>query len=1082
MSKVLSVRRTLVIGFGTTGKEVAETLAEHLTWQFGDFQKAAWVRLLVLETEQTPSFLGDRMLWAGMTAAEYAPYIRQPRTTGTEFGFYDWQDGPTLSAIHNPAAGAGNCRMLGRLCLFHPRTYSALQMRVTRDLDALKQLTPQKVADALGEPGLNVTIDRVVVAYVVGTLCGGTCSGGAADLGYLLDAWSPGGVDRQAIFTLPHPNLARAEAPRFKKNAFYALKELNHYQLAENPWQQRLPGFDAPMVRTGIPYDILRVVMPTGPTGEDVVQLNAMIAQYLAAAVGPAGFQIAANDVNAEGRMASTERIGFMRPLWSTMGIAALEYPGEHILRAATSRLLAATLRRWSGVKEYGSRGVWGYGGGALANTSFDALLQRLTQGADQMSLTVFQDMFKDLETGRPPQVEQVRQSLREVNGRLEAIDTPASTPTLPHSHTPTLLQIIQTNHAQILQSIGQDVERFMERSLFDLDGGPGAVAEALKQSLRDIESWAVEAQANLAECQQDARSLRAMLDEQIAEVERIQNARFMLGKGEKLAEGWQAVEPQMKAYLAAEMRAQAINHLQRRNLIGEMAEQYRRATAAILRRLEQMQAGFEQEAADLEARWKQMAASSPSVNGRVYFEAEPPAPRGTVTEEYFNLLRQRRWPDEPATGWDDAKKEEAAMREVLRALEPLRAELTREEGTSAFDPRPGVQSAHEMIPPALLDAAEARARAFFAPLRDQVHIADRAGEADLASVIQLSEPKLTISAAQVSDRLPGVRGVNPTIQDLAFTDMGEGGATLPPALERLTQRVINTMQLQRGGITDSDDPFRLLLIREKHGFTLGQMVGVIRANKNDLHALESAEHCRDFNFWHTRRDVNWVDPLIPPLQVETTEEAWLLAVLLGRPADGVLPWTPAAQGEIDPQGWYQIAAGEFCVYYVPGPDVSKKEERLPLRFSDAVSLLLSPDYATLRRTLNMRFNEYSTRSGVERTVRAIDQALQSLDAFGLSDLDHAAADRILRRAYRRNDRLTRAFFDYKTENLAEKTAQFAHLYHRQGDPIPESGSVYPADAYYCPACHHALGATVEQLLEAMFLCPRCNTSERYWP
>lgn len=1075
MSKALSVRRTLVIGFGTTGKEVAEALAEHLTWQFGDFQKAAWVRLLVLETEQTPSFLGDRVLWAGMTAAEYAPYISQPRTSGTEFGFYDWQDGPTLSAIHNPSAGAGNCRMLGRLCLFHPRTYSALQMRVMRDLDALKQLTPQKVADSLGEPGLNVTIDKVVVAYVVGTLCGGTCSGGAADMGYLLDAWSPGSVDRQAIFTLPHPNLTRAEAPRFKKNAFYALKELNHYQLAENPWQQRLPGFDAPMVRTSVPYDILRIVMPSGPTGEDVQQLNAMIAQYLAAAVGPAGFQIAANDVNAEGRMASTERIGFMRPLWSTMGIAALEYPGEHIQRAATSRLLAATLRRWSS-------GAGEQEGGAFSHDTLESLLQRLTQGADQMSLNLFQETFKGLETGRPPQAEQVRQRLREVNGRLEAPAPPASSPTLPNVQPPTLLEVMQRNHAQMLQNIGRNVEQFIDRRLFELNGGPRHVAEALKQRLRSMEAWAVEAQANLPEQQQDARSLRAMLDEQIDEVERIQNARFMLGKGEKLAEGWRSVEEQMRAYLAAELRAQAVNHLHRQNLIGELAEQYRRVTAVALRRLEQMQAGFEQEAAEQEARWRQMAASAPEVNGRVYFEAEPPSPRGTVTEEYFNLLRQRRWPGEPPTGWDDARKEEAAMRDVLQALAPLRAELTREEGTSAFDPRPGVQSAREMIPPTVLEAAEARARAFFAPLRQQAHIAERASEADIASVIQLSEPKLTISVAQVSDRLPGVRGVTPATQDLAFTDLGPEGANLSPALERLSQRVMNAMQLQRGGLTDSQDPFRLLLIREKHGFTLGQTVGVIRANKNDLHALESAEHCRDFNFWHARRDVNWVDPLIPPLQVETTEEAWLLTVLLGRPADGVLPWTPAARGEIDPQGWYQIAAGEFCVYYVPGPDVSKKEERLPLKFSDAVSRLLSPEYATLRRTLNMRFNEYSTRCGADQAVRAVDQALQSLDAFGLSGLEFAAADRIIRRALRRNDGLTRAFFNYKTANLAEKTAQFAHLYHRQGDPIPESSSVYPADAYYCPVCHHVVGSSVEQLLEAMFLCPRCNTGERYWP
>src|SRR5207248_2207169 len=97
----------------------------------------------------------------------------------------------------------------------------------------------------------------------------------------------------------------------------------------------------------GRPYDILRVLMPGGSADEDVKSLNAMIAQYLAAAVGPAGFEIAASDVDATGKMVGAESIGFMRPLFSTMGVAALEYPGEHIQRAGTSRLLATTYSRW---------------------------------------------------------------------------------------------------------------------------------------------------------------------------------------------------------------------------------------------------------------------------------------------------------------------------------------------------------------------------------------------------------------------------------------------------------------------------------------------------------------------------------------------------------------------------------------------------------------------------------------------------------------------------------------------------------------------------------------------------------------
>ena len=79
MEGTLAIRRTLILGIGTTGREVAESLAEHLTWQFGGLDKVAWVKILVLETEQPVSTLGDRVLWSGMKPDEYSQYITQPR-------------------------------------------------------------------------------------------------------------------------------------------------------------------------------------------------------------------------------------------------------------------------------------------------------------------------------------------------------------------------------------------------------------------------------------------------------------------------------------------------------------------------------------------------------------------------------------------------------------------------------------------------------------------------------------------------------------------------------------------------------------------------------------------------------------------------------------------------------------------------------------------------------------------------------------------------------------------------------------------------------------------------------------------
>ena len=226
-------------------------------------------------------------------------------------------------------------------------------------------------------------------------------------------------------------------------------------------------------------------------------------------------------------------------------------------------------------------------------------------------------------------------------------------------------------------------------------------------------------------------------------------------------------------------------------------------------------------------------------------------------------------------------------------------------------------------------------------------------------------------------------------------------------------------MHLRRG-IIDSEDPYRLLILRERHGFTLRGPDGRRRpANRYDRPlAPETSEGCNDFKFWHTRRDVDWIDPLVPPGQVEKTEEDWLLVILLGRPANSALDWLPATRGEIDPEGWYQLAAGEFYVYYAPGCKSSEKGGRLPLAFPVAIAKLLTPEYNLLRRTLNMRFTGFCDTQGHEGVVRTVDHALRSLTIFGVADLDARRADTVMRRAYRRNDALTRAFFDFRTENL----------------------------------------------------------------
>ncbi len=568
------------------------------------------MRLLVLETASKVSPLGDRVLHVGIKREDYTLYLNAPRTAGAGFDFAGWQDSRSLSAIDNPSSGAGNLRMLGRLCLFHDDNYQNIQRWVTGDLSYLNGLTPQAVTDSLGETYKDTPVDihPDIVVYVVGTLCGGTCSGGAADMGYLLREWSGDGIDCQAIFTLPHPQYAGTDAPRLKKNACYALKELNHYQLAGTAWMQKLPDKGSASRRAERPYVILRAMMPGEPDGSDVTRLNVMIGQYLAAASGPAGGAIADLDVNAKGKMDTAEQIGFMRPLFSTMGVAALEYPGEHILRAATMRLTSGALEHWCRHTLTPQRINEALR--LLGGSDFEAQMQRLTEDADTLSVAVFQQKFRPEGEGAIPRVEQARQLLREVDGRLTAQDLPRGDVS---GALPTLLHVMENNHKTFLNRIESDVEQFVARALFDLEGGPGFVAAVLREQMNRMEAWAREAQETCPNISRIPNRCALSLDEQIAEVERVQadaealfKARVPILPGPKRQQEaakqeivreekqkWEEVTNSVYSYLQTELRTQAATHLQRRQMLVEMLDKYRQATAVLLRRLDVMQSAF---------------------------------------------------------------------------------------------------------------------------------------------------------------------------------------------------------------------------------------------------------------------------------------------------------------------------------------------------------------------------------------------------------------------------------------------------------------------------------------------------------
>ena len=244
-----NVIKTLVIGLGSTGAKICDALVDRIRWELQDVRRAPWVRMLCVETDvnqQSRLRDSDDFLPMSLSDAEYRQILEHPEAYDEKILLSRWVDKKTLQALpqDDVTSGAGNIRMVGRLAFLYERNYNAIKQHVQQRLDALRELN---IADAMtirgplpdgSNPGIEFGAGGRVRVFVVGTLCGGTCSGVISDFGYFLRGMCTPEENTFAMVTLPRPDLTVSlvgEAERYKRNAYQALTELNHYCLSARP-------------------------------------------------------------------------------------------------------------------------------------------------------------------------------------------------------------------------------------------------------------------------------------------------------------------------------------------------------------------------------------------------------------------------------------------------------------------------------------------------------------------------------------------------------------------------------------------------------------------------------------------------------------------------------------------------------------------------------------------------------------------------------------------------------------------------------------------------------------------------------
>ena len=377
------IKPTIFVGLGTTGTEILKQLRQLMSEEFEDFGLPIF-RYISVETRDAET--GDNLrhfkdyeeITVVNATIESTASIRNrlkddqpvynPHLT-------DWLSEPILNQIQSFKDGASNIRMAGRLCLWE--NWTDIQNTLIGARNAIidhdnQQRTMNILRQHYDAKNLPVPTTLVntngINGYVVGSLCGGSCSGMLIDIAYYLRSLLGGGTTNNiyGIFTMYDRLLAEStheENSVHAANCYASLSELNYYNHADTVYDVTFPSNQE--VRTErIPFDYAMYVSPTGKLSNirfvadkavDVDALNLMVALNLfAETVGDTDGQ--KNQIRTDWK--SYGGYGGMKPVpkgktqkmvrgMASFGLTAVWYPKYRIASAAACLSSLNLCKNW---------------------------------------------------------------------------------------------------------------------------------------------------------------------------------------------------------------------------------------------------------------------------------------------------------------------------------------------------------------------------------------------------------------------------------------------------------------------------------------------------------------------------------------------------------------------------------------------------------------------------------------------------------------------------------------------------------------------------------------------------------------
>lgn len=834
---ILKVMKTLVIGLGSTGTRICDQLAERVKWEYGSLNRTPWIEVICIETDanEPTNELGDHCTRMNFTISpdDYRRYVERPENYDEEIRLSQWIHRETLQ--HLPARqvkdGAGNIRMVGRLAFLHRPNFSDFYQRTESSLQRLRELEAAKAAEAFGKmpDGTDANVEWAdggkLRVFVVGTACGGTCSGSIADIGFTLERIVGSQGTTYCFLTLPHQRLTSVmvDQPvnRFKRNAFIAVQELRHYLQPRLKWPPiRYP--DGTEARPGDkPFDaiFLFTTKDAGKNYEDY--LKELIADILF-------LNIFTPEVDPAGELANVPP-GVARD-FHTIGMASLEFPAFRIMEACTRRLLAWTLAEWLSAVRNPNSAEQHLAGLKLTFEGLEEVLARTESGNDlrtelRQQVSTLSVHFRTLK------LEETERALQALRQRFD---------------TGKVTQTLKENLWRLPVFLKEQLRNFVDRELLRIDGGPrvlNGLLEAIARRLAEMSEAKPSDQEprNANECLETARRLRESV---------LLGLLFMRGRAVRAMTS--KFEALVNNEINSRLRKAVIEAIQGRGKFASDTERpplrqmediikpIRQRVGNLIKRVEDLRIQEDQRA-------KELSETRPPTNGECLFE--PDTSRGGTTRAEYEALLQA-YAKDPAAEWSVGRKKAAA--EILASWTSLPALLLPlDQSHSDYDflmddfrPEPG----RCPIERADYDKIMAASREPFKVMdRDVLKRWKNSGQGKVErarAVFNEASPFLGVDEARAT------RGARTGVEKYRYVLVPEG---CDPEAEQEFLEAIKPVETP--GIKKDIKPrekHRVVVLSHVIGFPLEAIPSIVSVD-----GIGNTE-CNDFPFWHSRNDVEW--------------------------------------------------------------------------------------------------------------------------------------------------------------------------------------------------------------------------------